>query len=143
MTSNEEDIIFIKSIRAGDKEAGEKLAVKYSPMIKKECRFLYIVGAEMDDLMQEGYISLIKAIYEYDTESTVSFFTYATKCVKNGLRTAVTRSNRQKNIPLNFYISIYSDEEDDEYKASVIDSLSISDSKNPETQIINEEKFDE
>ena len=143
MTSNEEDIILINSIRKGDKEAGEKLAVKYSPMIKKECRILYIVGAEMDDLMQEGYISLIKAIYEYDPESNVRFFTYATQCVKNGLRTAVTKSNRQKNIPLNFYISIYSDDDEDEYKGNAIDTLSLRLSKNPETEFINEERFNE
>ena len=104
----------------GDLAAEEYLLNKYSSLVRYEIRFLYIAGAEVEDLMQEGMIGLFTAIRSYDIESDVQFSTFATTCIRNKVKTYITSANRKKHIPLNTYISIYSGEDEEDEDAGRI-----------------------
>ena len=120
------DSELVTRYREGDRMAEEFLLKKYIPLVKKEIRYLYIAGAETDDLSQEAMIGLVKAIRDYDTEGGATFITYATICVDNEIRTAIKKSNRMKHQPLNSYISLYTDvvnRETEESDTELIDLL--------------------
>ena len=100
----DEDLI--KLSRLGDKDAEEYLLVKYAPMVVSETRTLFLIGAELEDLTQEGMIGLFSAIRDYDLDSEASFKTFAYACIRNKLKNAITRANSLKHSPLNSYISV-------------------------------------
>ena len=91
-------------------EAMETLIKRYGPLVTRQSRSLYIIGADEEDLIQEGMIGLIKAINDYKPDRGASFKTFAFTCVRRQMLTAVSSSNSQKNTPLNHYTSIYGDE---------------------------------
>ena len=99
-----QDDDLIKLSRLGDKDAEEFLLVKYTPMVISETRTLFLIGAELEDLTQEGMIGLFMAIRDYSLESDASFKTFAYSCIRNRLKAAITRANRMKHSPLNTYI---------------------------------------
>lgn len=92
-----------------DNDAMETLIKRYGPMITGQSRSLYIIGADEDDLIQEGMIGLVKAVNNYRPDKGATFKTFAFMCVRRQLITAVNNSNNKKNGPLNYYISIYGD----------------------------------
>lgn len=95
---DEKDVILAKN---GDSEAIEKVFLKYKNVILKNSRTLYIKGGDIDDLLQEGYIGLMKAIKSYDETKDVCFSTFANLCIKRQIITAVKSSNSNKNEKLN------------------------------------------
>ncbi|WP_432205084.1 sigma-70 family RNA polymerase sigma factor [Cetobacterium somerae] len=95
---DEKDVILAKN---GDSEAIEKVFLKYKNVILKNSRTLYIKGGDVDDLLQEGYIGLMKAIKSYDETKDVCFSTFANLCIKRQIITAVKSSNSNKNEKLN------------------------------------------
>jgi RNA polymerase sporulation-specific sigma factor len=125
----------------GDLAAEEYLLNKYSSLVRYEIRFLYIAGAEVEDLMQEGMIGLFTAIRSYDIESDVQFSTFATTCIRNKVKTYITSANRKKHIPLNTYISIYAGEHDED-DAPILDLL-IDDAPSPEEKVLKDERMKE
>lgn len=127
----------IKKIQQGNQEAMEHLIKLYIPLVKKSVRTLYLIGADTEDLTQEGMIGLFKAIQNYNFEQTASFFTFAQLCINRQIYTAIKASNRKKHIPLNSYISLYSknNEEDDE----LINNLEAGNNSNPEHIILDKE----
>lgn len=135
------DTELVKMSKEGDFDAEEYLIKKYSYIVRYEIRFLYIVGAEGEDLMQEGMIGLFSAIRSYDVNSKVKFSTFATTCIRNRVNTFIKTSNREKHIPLNTYISIYSGE-DEEDEVPIYEQL-IDDSPGPEEEVIESERFRE
>ena len=96
----------ISRINEKDDDAIEFMMQKYGNIVKREVRTVYIIGAETDDLMQEGMIGLFKAIRDYESDKGTAFSTFATLCIRRQLQTAINNSNRKKHIPLNSYISI-------------------------------------
>lgn len=129
----------IAQIRKQDHDAMDYLLDKYRNMVKRETREIYIIGADSEDLMQEGMIGLFKAIRDYDENRKCSFHTFATLCVKRQLLTAVTSSNRKKHYPLNHYISFYS--QDEETNNSVMDMLAAEEKSNPEANLLMQEQM--
>ena len=125
-------------IRQGDKTAMDYLIDKYRNLVKREIREVYMIGADSEDLMQEGMIGLFKAIRDYNEERKASFYTFALLCIKRQVYSAVTSSNRKKNAPLNNYISFYA--EDDEEYHRLIDTLIAEDESNPEINVLNRER---
>ncbi|MCR5148082.1 MAG: sigma-70 family RNA polymerase sigma factor [Eubacterium sp.] len=134
----DEELITASKTDAG---AEEYLMKKYSRLVRKEIRFLFIVGADSDDLLQEGMIGLVKAIRGYDPEKYAVFSTFATICVRRQVRTAITTYNRKKHTPLNTYISFNSEDGD----GSAFSDVMGGDDKldNPENIVIAEEKRNE
>lgn len=98
----------IERAQAQDYEAIDSLMKRYKSLVRKRARSLFMIGGDQDDLMQEGMIGLFKAIQDYDKTKEAGFATFAELCITRQLYSAVKSSNRQKNIPLNTYISIYS-----------------------------------
>lgn len=107
MTDND----ILKRIRVQDDDAMEYLLKRHSRIVKRETRTLYLIGAEMEDLAQEGMIGLFKAIRDFKEDSGAEFATFATICVRRQIRTAIKASTRQKHTPLNEYVSIYANED--------------------------------
>ena len=106
---------------------------------------MFILGADRDDLIQEGMIGLFKAVRDYDMGRDVNFYTFADLCISRQMYTAVQASNRKKHLPLNTYISIYSqattsEEGVEEY--SLMNHLTGLQEKNPEEMVIEQESIE-
>lgn len=102
---NLEDEEIIKIIKQGDKKALNYLLAKYTDIVSMKAGKYFIVGAEKEDIIQEGLIGLFKAIKSFDSEKQSSFKTFANLCIERQLQTAIKSSMRQKHMPLNSYLS--------------------------------------
>lgn len=114
---NMKDEELIETIRLGDEAAFDYLINKYKELVNIKVSKYYIIGAERDDIVQEGLIGLFKAIKSYKSDMKNSFKSFANMCIERQLITAIKTSNRQKHMPLNSYLSLnisaYDDEESD------------------------------
>ena len=93
-------------VKEGDKQALEYLIDKYRELVNMKVTRYFIIGAEKDDIIQEGLIGLYKAIKNYSPDKQNSFKTFANLCIERQLITAIKSSNRQKHSPLNSYLSL-------------------------------------
>ncbi|MDE7015141.1 MAG: sigma-70 family RNA polymerase sigma factor, partial [Kineothrix sp.] len=98
----------ILRLRDGEENITDYIMEKYKNLVKSKAKSMYILGADSDELIQEGMIGLFKAIRDYDSGRDASFFTFADLCISRQMYTAVQASRRQKHAPLNSYISLYS-----------------------------------
>ena len=96
----------LKLIKTKDDEALDYLICKYKDIVNSKVNKYFIIGAEKEDIMQEGLIGLYKAIKDYNSEKQNSFKSFANLCIERQLITAIKSSNRQKHIPLNSYLSL-------------------------------------
>ncbi len=101
-----EELQVIQNAQTGDGEAMAYLLEKYKSMVRALSRPLFLMDGDQDDLIQEGMIGLFKAIRTYDEQKGTTFETFANLCISRQLYSAIKTSNRQKNIPLNSYISL-------------------------------------
>ena len=126
---NDEDLI--QKIKSGDNEALNYLLNKYKEVVNMKVSRYFIIGAEKEDIIQEGLIGLYKAIKNYDSEKQNSFKSFANLCIERQLITAIKSSNRQKHMPLNSYLSLnmsaYDNEEDDTSIYEIFDANVIED----------------
>lgn len=114
--NNLEDEEIIVEIQNGNEQALTYLLNKYKPLVNNKVGKYFIIGAEKEDIIQEGMIGLYKAIKSFDKEKQNKFKTFANICIERQLITAIKTSNRQKHMPLNSCISLntaaYSNEDD-------------------------------
>jgi len=132
-------------IRLRDGEAGitDHIMNKYKNLVKSKAKSMYILGADSEDLIQEGMIGLFKAIRDYDSGRDASFSTFADLCVSRQMYTAVQASRRQKHIPLNNYISLYATvSEDRDGEETLVNMLASDSGLNPEDLVIDRENVD-
>ena len=122
----------IELYRAGDTGVVAYICEKFKPLVLKNAKPLFMVGAENEDLIQEGMIGLFSAIGDYDISSEVTFFHFANICIRNHMLKAIEASNRKKNAPLNSYVSIYQDDDSDTEDIFIA-------GKNPEELVIEAE----
>ena len=103
----------------------ECLMERYKDIVNMKASKFFMVGSEKDDIVQEGYIGLYKAVKSFDKEKQNSFKTFATICIERQLITAVKNSNRQKHMPLNSSVSLNAAafDEDENGETSVIEVL--------------------
>ena len=113
----------------GDKSALEYLFSKYKELVNMKVNRYFIIGAEREDIVQEGLIGLYKAIKSYNTEKDSSFKSFANLCIERQLITAIKTSNRQKHMPLNNSISLNTNayEEDDTEMIDLFNSKTVED----------------
>ncbi len=127
----ETDEELIKKIKLGDNDALNFLLSKYKEIVNMKVSKYFIIGAEREDIAQEGFIGLYKAIKSYDVEKQNSFKSFANLCIERQLITAIKSSNRQKHMPLNSYLSLnmsaYDDDDDDTSIYEVFDANVIED----------------
>ena len=135
------DTELVKMSKSGDFDAEEYLIIKYTPLVNNEVRTMFLVGAAIEDLAQEGMIGLFTAIRDYKKDMKASFHTFATTCVRNRIHAAISAANRQKHIPLNSAISIYYNENEDEDSMNEKEFMSDEEKSNPENIILRHERI--
>ena len=138
------DEVLVGSIIAGDSEALDFLMNKYKNLVRSRARTLFLVGADKEDLIQEGMIGLYKAIRDFNADKQVSFRSFAELCITRQMYSAIKGSNTQKNQPLNNYISIDSMEiaEDKESPLEQLLGINFEKNKNPEQLVLDKEAAD-
>lgn len=137
---SDEELIFI--YRDGKEQAIEEIFERYKKIVKKKAKAMFLAGGENDDLIQEGMIGLYKAVRDYRVDMNATFFTFASMCINRQMITAVTTSNRQKNSPLNSYISFdmpAKSDIDEDKGMKLIDILQTQQETNPEKLLIEKE----
>ena len=105
---SDEDIVQL--CHNGDTAAEEYLLNKYKNFVRSKARSYFLIGADHEDIVQEGMIGLFKAIRDYKTDKGAVFSTFATLCIRRQLKTALSTQNRLKHQALNEYISLYADD---------------------------------
>lgn len=128
-------------IREGDEKALEYLINKYKNFVKANARTYFLVGADREDIIQEGMIGLYKAIRDYKGDKLLSFRGFAEICIRRQIITAVKTATRQKHIPLNSYISLNRPVFDDESDRTLMDIIGEDMVSDPEEMVINREEF--
>ena len=134
-------------LRDGEAEIADYLIDKYKGLVLKNAGTMFILGADRDDLIQEGMIGLFKAIRDFDPGRDAKFSTFAALCVSRQMYTAVKLSNRKKHLPLNGYVSLNADNsEEGEAEGrgrSLMDILLADENSNPESRVIEQERLED
>jgi len=131
----------IREAKEGNKAALELLINKYKKFVRAKARTYFLIGADREDIIQEGMIGLYKAIRDFRGDKLSSFRAFAELCITRQIITAIKTATRQKHIPLNSYISLNKpifDEESDRTLMDIINEENVSD---PEEMMINREEF--
>lgn len=123
----------------GNTEAEEYLLDKYKPLVKSKSRTYFLIGADSEDIIQEGMIGLYKAIRDYEKGKNASFRSFAELCVTRQMITAIKAANRQKHQPLNSYVSLNKPVFEDESQETYLDLLQEGEQFNPEALLIGQE----
>ena len=127
--------------KAGDEKSLNHILRKYRNFVRSKAKPFFIVGADKEDILQEGMIGLFKAIRDYDEEKTVSFRAFAELCVTRQIITAVKTATRQKHIPLNSYISLNKPMSEEDTDKTLMDMMKNSHISDPEQLIISKEEM--
>ena len=131
----------IENIKKDDKMALDCLMERYNDLVNMKANKFFMVGAEKDDMVQEGMIGLYKAVKSFDSEKENSFKTFANMCIERQLITAVKNSNRQKHIPLNSSVSLNAAAYEDNEDMDRLDVLNIKTLNDPSDIIADREYF--
>lgn len=135
-----EDSEIITLIRQGDQFALDYLIQKYRGFVRVKASMYFLVGADHEDIVQEGMIGLYKAIRDYDSTRRASFRAFADLCIIRQIITAIKTATRQKHIPLNSYISLDKPIKSEESERTLLDVLTNTDQNDdPEKLVINQE----
>lgn len=121
--------------------AQEYLLSKYKNFVRAKARSYFLIGAEKEDIVQEGMIGLYKAIRDFKSEKLSSFRAFAELCVTRQIITAVKTATRQKHIPLNSYISLNKPIYEEESDRTLMDVVTNTRESDPEEILINQEDF--
>lgn len=131
----------IENIKKEDQVALNCLIKRYNDIVNMKANKFFMVGAEREDMVQEGMIGLYKAVKSFDTEKQNSFRTFANMCIERQLITAVKNSNRQKHIPLNSSLSLNATAYDGNDDMDKLDVLDLKTQDDPSDIIANQEYF--
>ena len=138
--SDEEEL---ELARQGDDDAQEYLIGKYKNFVRAKARSYFLIGADKEDIIQEGMIGLYKAIRDYRPDKLSSFRAFAELCITRQIITAIKTATRQKHIPLNSYISLNKPIYDEDSDRTLLDVISGTRVTDPEELVISQEDFDD
>lgn len=136
---SDEDIV--EAFRSGDGGALEHLINKYRNFVRAKARSYFLIGADREDIVQEGMIGLYKAIRDFKGDKLSSFKAFAELCITRQIITAIKTATRQKHIPLNSYVSLDKPIYDEDSDRTLMDVICGSQVLDPEELIINQEEF--
>jgi RNA polymerase sporulation-specific sigma factor len=128
--------------KKGNVRAQEYLINKYQNFVKAKAKSYFLIGADKEDIYQEGMIGLYKAIRDFKADKLSSFKAFAELCVTRQIITAIKTATRQKHIPLNTYISINKPIYDEESDRTLLDILSAAKVTDPEELVISQEELE-
>ena len=134
----EEEIVI--EAQNGDVRAQEYVISKYESFVKAKSKSYFLIGADKEDIYQEGMIGLYKAIRDFNYEKSSTFKGFAELCVTRQIITAIKTATRQKHIPLNTYISLNKPVSEDDSERTLLDILSTIKISDPEELIIGKEE---
>lgn len=136
-----EDEALVKLSQEGSSKAQDILIQRYKNLVKGKSRAYFLMGADKEDIVQEGMIGLFKAIRDYRPEKAASFKSFAEMCVKRQIITAIKTAARQKHMPLNSYVSLNKPVFDEESDRTMYDMMTNSKELNPEHLLIKREEL--
>jgi RNA polymerase sporulation-specific sigma factor len=136
---SDEDIV--EMARENDNIALEFLINKYKNFVRAKARSYFLIGADREDIIQEGMIGLYKAIRDFRADKLASFRAFAELCITRQIITAIKTATRQKHIPLNSYVSLNKPIYDEESDRTLLDVISGSRVTDPEELVISREEF--
>ena len=140
---NEPDEEIVKLAKNGDEFATEYLISKYKNFVRVKAKSYFLVGADREDIIQEGMIGLYKSIRDYRADKLSSFRAFAELCITRQIITAIKTATRQKHIPLNSYISLNKPIYDEDSDRTMLDILSGTKVTDPEEVFISHELSDD
>ncbi|WP_397536589.1 RNA polymerase sporulation sigma factor SigH [Rummeliibacillus pycnus] len=131
----------VEMARNGDTEALDFLINKYKPFVRLKVKSYFLIGADKEDIVQEGMIGLYKAIRDFKGDKLASFKAFAELCIKRQIITAIKTATRQKHIPLNSYVSLDKPVFEEESTKTLMDMLTGATIDDPEKLMIHREEF--
>jgi RNA polymerase sporulation-specific sigma factor len=136
--SDEQLVAFAKN---GDAEATRRILVRYRQFVRLKANSYFLAGGDGDDLIQEGYIGLYKAIRDYEYGRSTSFRSFAELCVTRQIITAIKTASRQKHVPLNTYLSFSHSPSSSDYESRTLaDIIPSGRTSDPVQQVISSEE---
>jgi RNA polymerase sporulation-specific sigma factor len=138
-----DDEVLVELVHDGNSGALEYLINKYKNFVRAKARSYFLIGADREDIIQEGMIGLYKAIRDFKEDKLASFKAFAELCITRQMITAIKTATRQKHIPLNSYVSLDKPIYDEESDRTLLDVICGTKVSNPEELIINQEEFDD
>ncbi|WP_273367276.1 RNA polymerase sporulation sigma factor SigH [Alicyclobacillus herbarius] len=132
----------VAAVHQGDNEALEFLIHRYRNFVRAKARSYFLIGADREDIVQEGMIGLFKSVRDFREDKLTSFKAFAELCVTRQIITAIKTATRQKHIPLNSYVSLDKPIYDEDSDRTLLDVLSTVRVADPEDMVIHQEEFD-
>lgn len=126
----------------GDEEAEEYIIRKYKDVVRSKAHLYFMVGADSEDIVQEGMIGIFKAIRSYNESKQASFRTFAEICINRQIITAIKRATRLKHSPLNLSVSLNKPIEDNDTVKTLAETLSSDSDSDPEALLLLKEELD-
>ena len=139
--SQQDEYDIVLKASKGDKIALEYIIKKYKNFVKAKAKSYFLIGADKEDIIQEGMIGLYKAVRDFDASKTNSFKGFADICITRQIITAIKTATRQKHIPLNSYISLNKPVYDEDSERTLLDIIATSIVTDPEELIISKEEL--
>ena len=138
-----DELLIKEAISNQNNMALDCLIGRYKDVVNMKANKFFMVGSEKDDILQEGYIGLYKAVKSFDSEKQNSFRTFANMCIERQLITAVKNSNRQKHIPLNSSVSLNMSayDEEGESNTTIMEVLDTNKSSEDPLEIITKQEY--
>lgn len=136
-----DDEEIIELIHEGNSYALDYLIQKYKNFVRAKARTYFLIGADKEDIIQEGMIGLYKAIRDYEKDKLSSFKGFAELCITRQIITAIKSATRQKHIPLNSYVSLDKPIYDEESDRTLLDVIAGSKAIDPQELLVNQEKY--
>ena len=136
----DEEIVLLA--QDADGMALEYLLNKYKNFVRSRARSYFLIGADHEDIVQEGMIGLYKAIRDFRTEKLSSFRAFAELCITRQIITAIKTATRQKHIPLNSYVSLNKPMNRDGAERTLIDMIGAARVSDPEETVIGQESYE-
>ena len=136
---SDEDLLRLH--RAGDARAEEALYARYKQIVRSKARTYFLIGADREDIIQEGMIGLYKAVVDYQFDKNASFRSFAELCITRQIISAIKAATRKKHVPLNTYISFNRPAYESENERPLIDVLTSTRISDPEEVLIGRENY--
>ncbi|MFJ7408625.1 RNA polymerase sporulation sigma factor SigH [Lysinibacillus sp. NPDC097279] len=136
---NDEELI--EMVHQGNTDALDFLITKYRLLVRAKARSYFLIGADKEDIVQEGMIGLYKAVRDFKGDKLASFRAFAELCITRQIITAIKTATRQKHIPLNSYVSLDKPIFDEESDRTLMDVLTGAIMDDPEELMIHREEF--
>ncbi|WP_238884299.1 RNA polymerase sporulation sigma factor SigH [Clostridium sp. YIM B02551] len=132
----------VSKAKSGNTRAQEYIISKFQSFVKTKAKSYFLIGADKEDIYQEGMIGLYKAIRDFNPDKLSSFRAFAELCVTRQIITAIKTATRQKHIPLNTYVSLNKPVYEEESERTLLDILSGLKITDPEELVISKEEME-